>query len=160
MERHRRAWIASLITVVAVSALAGCSIPADPDGTLDNARGGTLSVGVTENGDWVRLDGGEPTGIEPELLREFAAGQDASVEWVEGSEQELLGQLERGDIDVVLGGLTDDTPWSDRAGMTRPYVETTDQDGAVERHVVLARMGENDLLFELDRFLLAQEVTP
>ncbi|BDI22926.1 transporter substrate-binding domain-containing protein [Herbiconiux sp. L3-i23] len=153
-------WAAAALTVALTAALAGCSIPMDPEGTLASAEGGTLLVGVTENGDWVRLDGDEPSGIEPDLLRDFASDHDATIEWVEGSEQELIADLERGDLDILLGGFTDDTPWFDRTGMTRPYAESRDETGAIEKHVVLARMGENALLLALDRFLLSQDVTP
>lgn len=39
--------------------MAGCSsYPADPEGSLDQARGGELSVGVVEHRPWTDLSGG------------------------------------------------------------------------------------------------------
>jgi hypothetical protein len=40
---------------VLLTAGCGATIPTDPDGTLDRARGGTLRVGATANGPWVEL---------------------------------------------------------------------------------------------------------
>jgi hypothetical protein len=139
----------------------GAAVPTDPDGTLERARGGVLRVGVTDNGRWVGVrEGDDPVGTEPDLVRSFAAVIDADVAWTSGSEQELVRELEDGELDLVVGGLTDDTPWSEKAGMTRPYTESTDERGGTRKHVMLVRMGENDFLLELDRFLLDRDGTP
>lgn len=134
--------------------LAGCaSFPADPDGTLDRVQGGTLRVGVTENAPWVVLaEDGEPAGTEPDLVRAFAERIDADVEWTQGSETRLADALERGELDVVVGGLLDDTPWVESAATTRPYAEFSTADGT-ERHVMLTPMGENAFLVALETFL-------
>ena len=153
--------VAAVVVLILLLLLAGCSAPADPEGTLDRARGGVLRVGATENDGWVSLrDDTEPQGLEPDLIEEFAGRQGAGVEWTSGSEQELLKDLEKGRLDVVIGGFADDTPWSTQAGMTRPYTEARNEDGVVERHVMLTRMGENALLLALDEFLLGSEVRP
>lgn len=147
--------MAGLVAIAtAASMLVGCaSIPADPDGTLDRARGGTLRVGVTESAPWVVLsEDGEPTGTEPELVRAFAERIDAEVEWTQGSETRLTDALESGELDVVIGGLLDDTPWAQSAAVTRPYAEVSTADGT-ERHVMLTPMGENALLVALETFL-------
>ncbi|MFS0853659.1 transporter substrate-binding domain-containing protein [Microbacterium sp. 179-I 3D4 NHS] len=147
--------MAALVAVLALL-LTGCgvSVPADPHGTLDRAENGTLRVGVTENAPWVELDGGraEPTGSEPELISAFAEEHDATIDWTEGSEAVLMSALERGELDIVIGGFLDDTPWIDKAAATRPYTESEGPDGP-EKHVVLARMGENALLVALEEFL-------
>jgi len=155
-------WILAAATAAGVAVvLTGCAIPVDPEGTLDKARGGVLHVGATESTGWVSLsDDSAPSGLETDLIREFAEQQDADIEWTAGSEYELIGDLEHGRLDVVIGGFADDTPWSDRAAITRPYTEIRDEDGQVVRHVMLARMGENALLLALDRFLLEKDVRP
>ena len=143
-----------LICAAAVG-LVGCGvqIPADPHGTLERVEGGTLRVGATELSPWVEMDaGGEPTGLEPELVTEFAETLDAEVQWATGSEAHLLDALERGEIDMVIGGFRDDTPWTDGGAVTRPYTERRTEHG-VEKHVMIVRMGENALLTELETFL-------
>ncbi|GAA4195591.1 transporter substrate-binding domain-containing protein [Microbacterium oryzae] len=143
------------ITLAAVAALAvlltGCSIhiPADPHGTLDRAQGGVLRVGATENPPWVEVDEGtEPTGSEVDLVDEFADGQGADVEWTTGSEAVLMDALDRGELDMVVGGFLDDTPWAEKGAVTFPYTA----DGP-DKHVMIVRMGENRLLVTLEEFL-------
>ena len=143
------------IKLAAVAALAalltGCSlqIPADPHGTLDRAEGGVLRVGATENPPWVEVDeGSEPSGTEVDLLTEFADGRDADVEWTTGSEAVLIDALHRGELDVVVGGFLEDTPWAEKGAVTFPYTA----DGP-DKHVMIVRMGENRLLVTLEEFL-------
>jgi ABC-type amino acid transport substrate-binding protein len=159
-----RAGLPAAVPVVFTLALTlgGCAgIPADPEGTLARVSGGELRVGVTERTPWVELlEGGEPEGIEPELVRRFAEQLEAEVVWVEGSEQKLVDDLEHGVVDLVIGGIPAGTPWSEHAGVTRPYTSATDEHGQPHEPVMLVPTGENAFLLELDRFLLSQEATP
>jgi len=119
--RYRIALAAS----VALVGLAGCDFPADPEDTLENARGGTLRVGVIENEPWVVLNGKEePTGVEPELVRAFAESIDAEINWVEGSADELAPAVGGWQLDMLIGGLTADFPHPEDVVMTRPYIDT------------------------------------
>jgi len=113
-----------LAATLAVLLLAGCGIPRDPEGTLERVRGGTLRVGVTQSDPWTRLGGDQPDGVEVELVRRFAGELDATVEWVEGSEAELIAALEVRELDLVVGGLTADTPWQRKAAITRSFATT------------------------------------
>lgn len=165
LSRTRAAYALAAVFLSAGCLLTGCAMPADPKGTLGNITGGTLRVGATESvsksGDWVRLaPGSDPAGIEPDLVRSFAASRGAAVDWRSGSEQDLVSDLKHGDLDLVVGGFADDTPWSKDAGLTRPFAESTDERGKTVKHVMLVPHGENAFLLELDRHLLAQEVTP
>ena len=140
---------------VAALALTGCGmqVPADPDGTLERVEGGVLRVGVTENVPWVEVpDSGEPTGSEPALIMQFAERLGADVEWTPGSEAALTQALEEGELDVVLGGFVEDTPWVEFGAATRPYTEAT-VDGKTEKHVMLTPLGENAFLVALETFL-------
>lgn len=147
-------------TVVAALALAvalpGCgAIPTDPNGTLSEVTNETLKVGVTERDPWVQLeDGEEPSGTEPALAREFAADLGAGVEWAQGAESELVEQLERGELHLVIGGFAKSTPWTNRVALTQPYSTSTDDRGNTVQHVMLVPQGENAFLLELDTFLL------
>lgn len=150
-----RRWIATGAALMLAVGLTGCGlqIPRDPDGTLDRVTGGQLHAGVTPNGTFVRVDGGEPTGRDVEAIRAFADSLDAEVEWTVGAEEALVRGLENGDLDVVAGGLTDKTPWTDKAGMTRPYAEATLDDGRTAKLVMLVPIGENAFLSRLETFL-------
>lgn len=135
--------------------LTGCGVtmPSDPEGTLDRVSGGVLRVGVSPAGERVTLDGAGPDGGDVELVEAFADTVDARIDWVIGSEEAHVRALEAGDLDLVVGAITDETPWIDRAGVTRPYLEVTDDDGTKHRLVMLTRMGENAFITTLERFL-------
>ena len=115
-----------MVLLVAVLALlpAGCGIPRDPEGTLERVRGGTLRAGITASAPWTTLEGGRPGGVEVELVERFAGELGARVEWVDGSEADLIAALEMREVDLVVGGLTADTPWQARAAITRSYATT------------------------------------
>lgn len=113
---HRR------LLLLACLVLAGCNAtPADPEGTLERIQGGTIRAGFTANEPWAFPGSEGPTGVEVELIEDLAAELDAEVEWSEGSEAELVGALEVGQLDVVVGGLGADSPWSQHAAFTYPY---------------------------------------
>lgn len=136
----------------------GSEFPRDPAGTLDRARGGELRVGVSESPPWTEVaDSGRPSGVEIELVEDFAERIDADVVWYPGAEGQLLRSLEGGDLDVVVAGLTADSPWGQRTALTRPHTEIETWDGRTERFVLATRAGENGFLTELERFLVARE---
>jgi polar amino acid transport system substrate-binding protein len=110
-----------LLLLVALLA-AGCEYPRDPEGTLDRVRGGVMRVGVTHVDPWVKLDGATPSGVEVELLQRFADTLDAEIEWVEGSESDLMEALHGRQLDVVVAGLTRRSEWQRVAALTRPFV--------------------------------------
>jgi len=112
-------WLALLFVCVLT---AGCQYPRDPEGTLDRVRGGTLRVGVAPVEPW--------EAVEKQLLREFARTLDARVEWVEGSESELMAALEGRRLDIVIAGLDRSSVWIKEAALTRPYVTVQSVIGA------------------------------
>jgi polar amino acid transport system substrate-binding protein len=116
----------ALATVLAFVAAAGCQYPRDPDGTLNRVEGGGLMrVGVVETDPWVMLSGDEPTGgAEVELARRFARDLGARIEWVPGSEEELVDAAKEGQVDLLLAGMTNKSRWKKDVALTRPYVDT------------------------------------
>ena len=115
--------VLAAVALLAVLA-AGCGIPRDPESTLDRVRGGTLRAGITASEPWTTLEGGRPGGVEVELVERFATELGARVEWVDGSEADLIAALEVRELDLVVGGLTADTPWQAKAAITRSYATT------------------------------------
>ncbi|MCM3779745.1 hypothetical protein [Microbacterium hydrocarbonoxydans] len=148
--------VAAATALLLAAGLSGCglTIPTDPDGTVESVRGGELRVGFSPDPGLITGDGGDPDGSLSELVSGFAETVDADVDWTEGSEETLVGMLERGDLDLVVGGMTDQSPWIDRAGMTRGYPAI---DGADGRSIVmLVPLGENGFLSALETYLDAE----
>ncbi|QFG69524.1 substrate-binding periplasmic protein [Ornithinimicrobium pratense] len=138
--------------------LAGCAldIPADPDGTLESIRSsGELSVGVSPQPPFTTLPDGidePPAGTEIDLVTGFAQSLSAEPTWVVGGEESLMRALEEGELDVVVGGLTAESPWGTDVALTRPYLVTV-EDGEETDHVMAVVPGENALLSALERYL-------
>jgi ABC-type amino acid transport substrate-binding protein len=137
--------------LVSLCAIAGaCSLPRDAEGTLGRVRGGELRVGIGEHPPWVVTAGPEPTGIEAELVKRLAKELGAHPIYRRASESELLEALDRRQLDLVVGGLREDSPWRGRVALTRPYF--TDA-RAGTGHVFATAAGENGWLVHLERFL-------
>jgi hypothetical protein len=126
-------------------------VPTDPDGTLQTVTGGELRVGVSSDEGLADVSKGTPTGPLIDLVDRYAESLDADIDWTIGSEETLVVMLEEGDLDLVVGGLTDQTPWADRVGVTRGYNEIEGADGRAI--VMFVPLGENAFLTELEKFL-------
>lgn len=149
-RRRRLSGFAAAVTLSATLAGCGLTIPSDPEGTLQTVSGGELRVGVSPDPGLVSRDD-PPTGSIPDLVTGFSDSLDADVEWTIGSEETLVGMLERGDLDLVAGGITDQTPWLDKAGVSRGYTGIDGADGRIL--VMLVPLGENAFLSALERHL-------
>jgi hypothetical protein len=129
---------------------AACGLPRDPDKTSERiASTHELRVGVTDHGPWTDARSSEPGGIEPDLVRAFAARQRAHVLWSHGSETELAQSLKHHEIDLAIGGFDAKTPWKSITGVSQPFAESDDK----KKHVMLAQSGENQFILTLDTFL-------
>lgn len=117
----------SLLALLAAFGLAACNIPSDPEHTLERIRSGQMRIGVVDNPPWVksRPDAQRVSGVEAQLMADFAQQLDAEIEWVRGSEAELITALEHFQLDVVIGGLTEKTPWKSKISLSRPYHSST-----------------------------------
>lgn len=150
-RRTLRAIAVGSVVGLLVLVLAGCGlrIPADPDGTLDRITGGQLRVGAAT----VDLPGAKPgdpaSGPLGEVIEEFAETREADIVWTTGGEEELVEQLEAGELDLAVGDMTDQTPWADRVSVTRGYEIA----GSQKKFVVLLPLGENALQSALEVFL-------
>ncbi|GAA3702335.1 transporter substrate-binding domain-containing protein [Zhihengliuella alba] len=156
---------AAAVAAALVMVLSACSlhVPTDPDGTLDAVQGGTLRVGATPHAGFVDVAGqvgpdgavsdDQVSGSEVDLVRGFARELGAEVEFVVSSEGELVRRIEEGSLDLAVGGITSKSPWSSKVGVTRPYTEVVLSDGKKHKLVMLAPMGENAFISELERHL-------
>lgn len=132
-------------------ALTGCgiTIPADPDDTLDHASGAELRIGIAvEPG--LSEDGNPPRGPIPDLAIEYAETIDAAPVWEIGGEETLVEMLEQDKLDIALGNFSPDSPWSDRAALSRPFAV---DDAHPEEIVALVPLGENAMLSNFETFI-------
>lgn len=91
--------------------LAGCDdfrYPRDPNDTLDRVLAtDRVRVAAVDHVPWVIVDGNNvPRGAEVDLIEAFARDLGATVEWRRAPAFEALDALERGDVDLAVGGFT------------------------------------------------------
>lgn len=110
-----------IIFAVGFAAVSCNNLPRDPQKTSERVQGGRLRVGLVEHPPFVIRTVGEPAGAEVELIRRFAREMNSEPEWHWGGEQKHLEALERFELDLVIGGFNDSTPWRNRIGLTSPY---------------------------------------
>jgi polar amino acid transport system substrate-binding protein len=140
--RNRRAGY--FLLIFASSALVlGCDFPHDQRGTLQHiASERRIRVGLVENKPWVaRSPNGDPSGVEVELVKSFAAELGAAPEWRWENEADAMEALIDRELDIVLGGLTEQTRWKDEVGLSSSYF--TD-------HIVVGAPPSGQLPSEID----------
>src|SRR5690554_5568854 len=149
-----RGRVAALLALLVALTGCGLTIPSDPDGTLDRVRDGVLRVGVSINPPWTTNGPqAEPAGIEVDLARAFAGSLGADVDYAVAGEEALVLAMENDELDLIVGGLTSTSAWSDKVALTAPYRTVTDDRGQKHDHVMAVPMGENAFLVELESFL-------
>ena len=137
-----------LIGVLAV-ATAGCAeIPIDPEGTLKRVRAeGVFRVGIIapgpHPGDHHR---------QQRLISEVARSTGARPLVGTGSAEHLLTAVEKGDLDLVIGALAQDSPWSKHVTLLPPLrTPAEDQSKSIPTLHAVARNGENGWIALLHR---------
>ena len=133
-----------LLLVAALFCVSCNALPKDPEGTLDRVRAAkSFRVGLIS---------AEPT-PRAELAAAFvarvAAAAGAKAEPVPGAAEPLLSMLEEGEIDLVVGPMTDKSPWMTAVTFLPPLAEDMKGDGH-HQLVAMARNGENAWISLLD----------
>jgi polar amino acid transport system substrate-binding protein len=125
---RRYFWFPSVaVFVLVVLIVAGCDFPRDPRGTLEGVQNGTMRVGIVENDPWTQMEEGHASGVEVELLKDFAQQLGAEASFVPGTTPELLEAAREAEVDVLIGGFTSTSPGvseGKEAGVTGSYLTT------------------------------------
>lgn len=151
----------AVLLLMALGFLGACSdFPRDPEHTLDHVRHGVMRVGVSHDPHFVvmRADG-TPEGREVEVLETYARTLDARIVWIEAGTHDLMAQLERFQIDAVVGGGGHDTPWDERVAFSRPYLVTAPSEVPESRRLALPP-GENAWAMAFDRYTSRRATLP
>lgn len=148
----RRAVLAGFLCIAACD-----GFPRDSDGALTRInRERRVRVGAVEHPPWVRLGGGTPAGIEAALVVGWARSRNAEVAWRTGALDPLTEALHARELDLLIAGLEEKTPYAARLALTQPYLSVNIRGRRTER-VLAVQPGESALLLSVDRWLLAQD---
>jgi hypothetical protein len=126
-----------MLALAVACLLVGCRFPADPDGTLERVRHGTLRAGLLD----IRAETDLPR------MQAFAASLDARLEVRRGDAHTLATALSQGSLDL-LARLPKDTPFAAELGLSRELPE-----GGEHPEVWAVPAGENAWLVAVNRFL-------
>jgi ABC-type amino acid transport substrate-binding protein len=141
--------IIQLSLIITIVLLTACGrYPKDTRGTLEEALNDTLKVGVAIHKGWVMVQNGEPRGREVLLVKAFAKELNATIDWFVADESELIPRLEKGEIHMLIGGFTQNSPWKKYVGFTNTYIRVDDKE-----HAIAVPPGENAFLMRLEQFL-------
>lgn len=118
--------------------LGGCAdVPWDAEGTMDRVRATkVLRAGVIAPNDH------DSEGAQRHFIHLLAAATDSRPRIVEGSAEELLPQVESGELDIVTGRFSHDTPWAERVTILPSLKRRRGDDGA-NLPAAAIRNGEN-----------------
>lgn len=123
----RRPFLLPVLYLLMSVMLAGCGpFPADPSQSLANIRErGSLRVGALYAPPWVKGEApAQAFGVEGMMMQRFAERLGVRLETHWGSGQELFDALSHNELDIVIGGLTQDNPWQHMVGLSAPYHTT------------------------------------
>jgi polar amino acid transport system substrate-binding protein len=112
------------VLVLGLLLFPSCNLPQDPEGTLARVQHGVLRVGLVQDPPWAQVAEGQVVGLEVEMVHHLAEALHARIKWVVGGESKLMEALSDYELDLVIGGLTVESPWCERVGFTQPYFQT------------------------------------
>lgn len=105
----RALWSRAVALLALCTLLAACddmSFPRDPEKTLETVLAeGRMTVAFADSPPWVTVDrNAPPQGVEVDLVQAFAEDLGVAIEWRRLGAFAALEGLERGDIDLAIGG--------------------------------------------------------
>lgn len=126
--------------------LAGCDLPLDPEETLETVQGQELRVGV--------LKFGENADKDRPIVERLAGSLGSKPVYVEGDAHALFGDLKRGHLHLVIGGVPESTPFAKELGLSKP-VGPLHGAHEEESRVIAVRPGENAFLLRVNQAIEA-----
>lgn len=136
-------YMSGLLALALIAALGGCErYPADIRGSLEQAKGSALDVGVSDAPPWITWNDGDPQGAEADIIRNFARQEGLEINWIHGDEEQLMPALEHAHLHLVAAGLTKKSPWSKHVSLSVPiskcraYIGVEDDPGLMTEGVI------------------------
>jgi hypothetical protein len=128
----------------AVLLLSACeALPCDPENTAKTvAQAKQFEVGIVAGT-------GQQTHIQ-QLLDEISRGTHARPRVSSGSAEELLQRVSEGNLDLVVGAFTKDSPWTTQVAFGPPLRSSGPKDNRVELKAAM-RNGENRWIMLVER---------
>ena len=151
--------LSASLALLALLALSACSpYPRDADGLSEQAARHGMRVGASEDPPWVQVAAdGSVSGVEADLVQDFADAHGYRLEWVPGGHDALMGQLERTGLHAVIGGHHPDSPWKPMVGWSRPLALRASPDGPMPERRIALPPGQSAWHLSVDQYLVDRE---
>ena len=150
------------IAAVLIGALAagGCSdFPKDNAETLKQLQAGReMKVGVAHNPPWTVAAEGRIEGVEPALVTQWAQSLGTKARFITAPADDLVEALYKRELDVLVMGLTDETPHSGKLALSQPYLEVKTHIGVAPGQTPLADWAGQRIAVDLERLDLVAQV--
>ncbi len=105
-----------------------------------------MRVGAVERRPWTTLPAnGGAGGLEGALVAELARELGARIEWVRSTESQLFEALKLGELDIVIGGFTEGSPWARQVAFTKPFYTDTIVVGAPQGAPLLRSLAGREI---------------
>ncbi len=155
----RRGRTPLLWLLASVMSLAACGLPVDPADTFERAQRGQLRVGVVDNPPWaVVLDHEVVGGVEVRLVTQFAESINAELVFHTGSMSDLGPALRSYALDVLVGGLTMDSPWRKEIALSPSYLTETVVVAAADDVPLISELSGRTVAYPADEPVLAEHI--
>lgn len=121
----RKSWRIAFAVAVAAVWLAGCAAPSEDESPSGDsaASKSALRVGLTANyPPLVDKVDGKLVGIDIDLAREVGKDLDKRMEFVEIPWEQLIPALTRGEVDVIMSGMSITSERKQKISFTEPYL--------------------------------------
>lgn len=128
-----------ILLALTLSLTACGPFPRDAMGSTERAERGLL-VGASHDPPFVIVGVKGVSGPDVELIERFAGRHGYKVEWRVAGHEALMEALEEARLHAVIGGHSDDSPWTGRIAWSREVPTEVFVDGAhvrVNRRVAL-----------------------
>jgi ABC-type amino acid transport substrate-binding protein len=146
--------------LIGLLAAGGCSdFPKDNAETLKQLRAGReMKVGVAHNPPWASVAEGQIEGVEPGLVSQWAESLGTRARFITGPTDDLVDALYKGDLDVLVMGMTDKTPHSGKLALSQPYLEVKTHIGVAPGQTPLADWTGQRIAVDPERLALVAQV--
>ena len=134
-----------LLFFLVLVTISSCNIPKDPERSWEDIQKNGLKVGVVINPPYTVKQDSMYSGKKIELLENLANDNKLQFSFETGNETDLTDKLAHYKIDLLIGGFTKKSIWTEKVGLTTAY---DDKD-----HVILIPKGENKLLHFLESYI-------
>lgn len=115
----KAAWVIVLFSILLCSSCR--PFPRDPNNTLEEVKNKVLRVGLAHSDTSGRASS-NPVSYEIKLVEEFARHLNARIEWVNGTQSDIIELLHHYQLHLAIGSYKKASPFKKDVAFSKPYL--------------------------------------